>query len=82
MRHALQVAVCLAASLPLSAQTKLASGAPSHASAIVATDLAPRPSRYLYVWSSTMDTTKAAARPYDFLAVVDLQPDDSTVDSR
>ena len=29
-----------------------------------------------------MDTAKAAARPYDFLAVIDLQPDDSTAGSR
>ncbi|MEP7067372.1 MAG: hypothetical protein ABI889_15160 [Gemmatimonadota bacterium] len=29
-----------------------------------------------------MDTTNAAARPFDFLAVVDLQPDDSTAGSR
>jgi hypothetical protein len=77
VRHILLAAVCLAATLPLSAQAKLASGPGSAASAP-----APKPSRYLYVWSSTMDTAKAAVRPYDFLAVVDLQPDDSTADSR
>jgi hypothetical protein len=68
--------------MPLSAQAKLASGAPSPAVTSAASDPAPRPSRYLYVWSSTMDTTRSAARPYDFLAVVDLQPDDSAAQSR
>lgn len=82
MRLRLLAAVCVTAALPLSAQAKLASGAPSRVAARAASTPAPGPSRYLYVWSSTMDTTKAAARPYDFLAVVDLQPDDSTAGSR
>jgi hypothetical protein len=75
VRHHLLVAVFVAVALPLSAQAKLTSGTPPHASA-------REPSRYLYVWSSTMDTTASAARPYDFLAVVDLRPDDSSADSR
>jgi len=72
VRTRLLIALCAVAALPLSAQARLARAA------------APttRPSRFLYVWSSTMDTTSAAARPYDFLAVVDLQPDDSSADSR
>jgi hypothetical protein len=80
VRHLLLAAVCVVAALPLPAQAKLASGAASRAG--VATTPSPAPSRYLYVWSSTMDTAKAATRPYDFLAVIDLQPDDSTTDSR
>ncbi len=80
MRYRLLAAVWFAAALPLAAQAKLASATSSKIAATASS--APRPSRYLYVWSSTMDTTKAAARPYDFLAVVDLQPDDSTAGSR
>ena len=80
MRHRLLAAICLTVTLPLAAQSKLASAAPSRITANATP--APRPSRYLYVWSSTMDTAKATARPYDFLAVVDLQPDDATADSR
>jgi len=68
--------------LPLAGQAKLASSASSRVAALTASAPSPRPSRYLYVWSSTMDTTKTAARPYDFLAVVDLEPDDSTNGSR
>jgi len=75
VRHHLLAAVFVTIALPLSAQAKLTNGAQSRASARA-------PSRYLYVWSSTMDTAKAAVRPYDFLAVVDLQPDDSSADSR
>ena len=80
MRHCLLAVVCATATLPLAAQATLASAAPSRITA--SAPHAPRPSRYLYVWSSTMDTTKDAVRPYDFLAVVDLQPDDTSADAR
>jgi hypothetical protein len=82
VRQRLLAVVCIAIALPLSAQAKLASDASSRIAARSASSAAPPPSRYLYVWSSTMDTTRAAVRPYDFLAVVDLQPDDSTTGSR
>ena len=70
-------AACLFAALPLGAQAKL-----PPATAAVTASVTAQPSRFLYVWSSTLDTTRAAARPYDFLAVVDLQRDDSTAGAR
>lgn len=82
MRHRMLAIVCVFASLPVAAQAKSAPDAPPRVAARASSTSATRPSRYLYVWSSTMDTTKTAARPYDFLAVVDLRPDDSTADAR
>ena len=82
MRYQVLATACAVVALPLAGQAKLASSASSRVAAPTASAPAPRPSRYLYVWSSTMDTTKTAARPYDFLAVVDLTPADSTDASR
>ena len=82
-------AICLPALGAAQTQTRTDAPRVVHPAAHIATH-APGPSRYLYVWAGTkdkadsnyMDHAHNAGSQSDFLAVVDLQPDDTAAHER